>query len=144
MGRRGGRLLVGAATTVLLTGCIFRGTDDRPAPSTFAVYSTGVATIAIKGGETITLDQVVPGSTVSTAHGSEIRWTGPSGWQVRVSNVGIANTFGSTGVNGGYLVLDRIVGGQQQTTHGDTRCTIHIDSVDPSAIHGTGSCKDVR
>ena len=63
---------------------------------------------------------------------------------MRVSNVGVANTFGSTGVNGGYLVLDRKVSGQQQTTHGDTRCTIHIDSVEPEAIRGTAICKDVR
>jgi hypothetical protein len=154
VGGRGGRsaaatagpaALFGLVAAIVLVGCDFLtgSRSDRPSPSTLAVYSKGTATIAIESGETITLDQVVAGSSVSSAYGSEVRWTGPGGWTVRVSNVGVPNTYGSTGSNGGYLVLDRAVGGEQWTTRGDARCIIHIDVVDATTLRGTATCTEV-
>jgi hypothetical protein len=153
VGRRRGRpraatrpaALFGVTTAILLVGCDFLigSRAARPSPSILAIYSKGTATIAIAGGETLRLDQVAPGSSVSSAYGAEVRWTGPGGWIVRVSNVGVPNTFGSTGSNGGYLVLDRTVGGEQWTTRGDTRCIIHIDVADATTIRGAATCSGV-
>jgi hypothetical protein len=154
VGGRGGRpaaatagpaALLGVVAAILLVGCDFLtgSGSEGPSPSTLAVYSKGTATIAITSGETITLGEVVAGSSVSSAHGAEVRWTGPGGWNIRVSNVGVPNTYGSTGPNGGYLVLDRAVGGEQWTTRGDARCVIHINVVDAKAIRGTATCTEV-
>lgn len=139
---------LGACVAIVLASCdILLGgpfRDDLPSPSTLAVYSRGTATIAIKGGETITLDQLAPGSKVSSIYGSEVAWTGPSGWHVRVSNAGIDNIYGSIGSNGGYLVLDRVFDGNHWTTLGDARCLIDIEVVDAKAIRGTATCKGVQ
>jgi len=144
-GTAGTAALFSLVAAILLVGCDFLtgSGSNGPSPSTLAVYSRGTATIAVKSGETITLDQVVAGSSVGSAYGSEVRWTGPGGWTVRVSNVGVPNTFGSTGSNGGYLVLDRAVGGEQWTTRGDARCIIHIDVVEATTIRGTANCTEV-
>ena len=91
-----------AALALLLAGCsAFLGPgafgNDLPSSSPIATYSTGKATIAIKDGETIELDQVAEGSGVDSLFGSDVHWTGPSGWHLLVSVAGGNEEFGFEG-----------------------------------------------
>jgi hypothetical protein len=56
-----------------------------PSPSPIATYTSGTASIAIKGGETIKLDKVAAGSGVDSMFGSNVRWSSPSGWNLRIN-----------------------------------------------------------
>jgi hypothetical protein len=139
---------VGAATLALiLGGCsAFLGPgafgDDLPSSSPIATYSTGKATIAIKDGETIELGQVAEGSGVDSLFGSDVHWTGPSGWHLRVSGAGGNEGFG---FEGGYINLDRITEGQHWTTQFDgSRCITDVTVVDATAIRGSATCKGVQ
>jgi hypothetical protein len=112
-----------------------------PSSSPIAAYATGTASIAIKDGETITLDEVAEGSGVDSVFGSDVRWTGPSGWHLRVSGAGGSEEFGG---GEGYITLDRIVDGQHWTTTFDgSRCITDVDVVDPKTIRGSATCKGI-
>jgi hypothetical protein len=118
------------------------GEGPLASPSQIATYATGTVTIAIKGGETIVLDRMAPGSGVNTLFGSDVRCTGPSGWHVRIGGAGVNEAFGIGG--GGYLTLDRIVDGQHWTTYDGSRCVVDIEVADAKAIRGTAACKGVE
>ena len=150
MAKRGrvsrGPALGTAALAVLLSGCsaLLGGPfgDDLPSSSPIAAYSTGKATIAIKDGETIELDQLAEGSGVESLFGSDVHWTGPSGWHLRVSGAGGNEDFG---FEGGYINLDRITDGQHWTTQFDgSRCITDVTVVDATAIRGSATCKGVQ
>lgn len=125
-GSRRAAVLVAAGLALVLGGCEallgpgFGG--DFPSSSPIAAYTTGTATIAITGGETIKLERVAQGSGVDSLFGSDVRWTGPSG----------------------YITLDRIVDGQHWTTMFDgSRCITDVDLVDATGIRGSPTCKGV-
>jgi hypothetical protein len=138
-------VVASGALALILGGCSaffgpgFEG--DFPSSSPIAAYSTGTATIAIKDGETIKLDQVADGSGVDSVFGSDVRWTSPSGWHLRVNGAGGNEEFGAPA---GYLTLDRILEGQHWTTMFDeSRCITDVDVVDANAIRGSAICKGV-
>jgi hypothetical protein len=138
--------LGGTGLAIVVAGCsafLGPGFDgDFPSSSPIAAYATGRATIAIKGGETIQLDQVAKGSGVDSAFGSDVRWTGASGWHLRVTGAGGDETFGS---GNGYLTFDRIADGQHWTTgYDDSRCIVDVEVVDAKAIRGSATCKGVK
>ena len=137
--------VVTAALALLLGGCsafmpAFDG--DFPSSSPIAKYSTGTATIAIKDGETIKLEKVAAGSGVDSLFGSDVRWTGPGGWHLRVSGAGAQD--GGFGAADGYITMDRILDGEHRTTMFDgSRCIIDVDVVDASGMRGSATCKGV-
>jgi hypothetical protein len=137
--------LVGAALTLLLAGCSafmpgFEG--DFPSSSPIAKYSTGTATIAIKDGETIKLDQLADDAGVDSLFGSNIRWTGPSGWHLRLTGAGSDNEFG---MGPGFLQFDRIVDGEHwQSQYDGSRCILDVEVADAKALRGTATCKGVE
>jgi hypothetical protein len=139
-------VVAAAAVALILGGCeaFMPGFGEAfPSSSPIAAYSTGSATIAIKDGETIELDKVAAGSGVNSMFGSEVRWTGPGGWHLRVSAAG-AEGAGAFGAADGYVTLDRIVDGKHWTTMFDgDRCITNIAVVDATAIRGSATCKGV-
>ena len=117
---------------------------DFPSSSPIAAYSTGTATIAIKDGETIKLEQIAAGAGVDSLFGSDVRWTGTNGWNLRVGGAGAEGGGGGFGAADGYITLDRIHDGQHWTTMFDgDRCITDIDVVDATGIRGSATCKGV-
>ena len=146
--------LVGGCATVVLGGCqaIFGpgfggpGFDGNfPSPSPIATYRSGTASIAIKGGDTIKLDTIAPGSGLDSIFGSNVRWTGPSGWNLRISGAGSAQGLGAAiGAGGAMIAFDQIADGHHWTTFDPTRCIVDIKVADAKGIRGTASCKGVE
>jgi hypothetical protein len=144
-GSRRAAVVVGAALALLLAGCsafmpAFDG--DFPSSSPIARYSTGTATIAIKDGETIKLDEVAAGAGVDSMFGSNIRWTGPSGWNLRLTGAGGDKEFG---MGPPFLQFDRIVDGKHwQSQYDGSRCIVDVEVADAKALRGTATCKGVE
>jgi hypothetical protein len=149
-----GAAVVGVSLVFVLGGCelLMRGAlgedlgGDFPSSSPIAAYAHGTATIAVAGGETIVLDQVGAGAGVDSLYGSDVRWTGSKGWNVRISGVGGdsggfggGNPFGS-----GYLTFDRLTEGQHWSSMFGDRCIVNIDVVDAQALRGRATCKGVE
>jgi hypothetical protein len=144
---------VGLSLALVLGGCelLMRGalgedlSGGFPSSSPIATYAHGTATIVVAGGETIVLDQIAAGAGVDSFYGSDVRWTGSKGWNVRISGVGgDSSDFG--GVNpfdGGYLTFDRLTEGQHWSSMFGDRCIVNIDVVDADALRGTATCKGV-
>ena len=155
-GARGGAALaLIAALGVLLGGCELLGPafggpfggDPFPSSSPIASYTSGKATIAITGGETIVLDRLGHGATVDSLFGSDVSWTGSSGWHVRVNGAGAsdAGAFGGAAGFSGYVAFDRIADGAHWTTlGGDDRCIVDVTVVSAATLRGTASCKGVE
>lgn len=148
------RAVVGLSlAAVLLSGCDLLmggafgpGFDgDFPSSSPIATYRSGSATIAIAGGETITLDKLAAGAGVDSIFGSDVRWTGASGWHVHISGAGADDGGGGAmPFEGGYLTFDRIVDGDHWSSFDGGRCIVDVDVVDASAFRGTATCKGVE
>ena len=144
-GSRRAAVLVGAGA-LLHAGCsafLGPGFDgDFPSSSPIAAYTTGSATIAIKDGETIKLDQVAAGAGVDSLFGSNIRWTGPSGWHLRLTGAGGDKEFG---MGPAFLQFDRIVDGKHwQSQYDGSRCIVDVEVADAKALRGTATCKGVE
>ena len=139
------------SVALVLSGCqrflgpAFDG--NFPSPSPIASYSSGTASIAIAGGETIKLDNVAAGSGVDSMFGSNVRWSGSSGWNLRVTGAGAAQGFGGGvgfGSGSAYLTLDRIVDGEHWTTFDPSRCIVDVKVADAKELRGTATCKGVE
>jgi hypothetical protein len=114
--------------------------DELPSSSPIASYATGTATIAIKGGETIKLDQVAKGAGVDSLMGSDVRWTGPSGWYLRLMGAGATEMPAD-----GFISFDRIADGQHWTSSYDGgRCIVDVASADKKSLRGSATCKGVE
>ncbi len=141
--------LLGASIALLLVGCeALLGTafgsgpgGNFPSASPIAAYTTGTATITIKGGETIKLDKLAADSDVNSLFGSNVRWTGPSGWNMRLNGAGSEAGFGT---GSGFLSFDRIVDGQHLTTYDPSRCIVQVEVIDAKSLDGTATCKGVE
>jgi hypothetical protein len=114
-----------------------------PSPSPIAAYTSGSATITIKGGETIKLDKLAANSGVASLFGSNVRWTGSNGWNMRLNGAGSGAGFGP-GTGGGFLTFDRIVDGQHLTTYDPSRCIVQIEVIDAKSLDGTATCKGIE
>lgn len=147
------RALAGLALAVSLGGCdllmsgpfgpAFDG--DFPSSSPIATYRSGTATIAIAGGETIELDQLADGAQVDSLFGSEVRWTDPSGWNLRLSGAGMdGGELGPMPFGAGFLTLDRIADGRHWSTFDGTRCIVDVDAIDARALRGRATCKGLE
>lgn len=113
-----------------------------PSSSPIARYATGSATIAIKDGETIKLDQVAKGSGVESLMGSDVRWTGSSGWHLRLMGAGGTEEFSPPD---GFISFDRITDGQHWTSSLDgDRCIVDVVSADKKSLRGSATCKGVE
>ena len=141
--------LLGASIALLLVGCeALLGTafgsaqgGNFPSPSPIAAYTTGTATITIKGGETIKLDKLAADSGVNSLFGSNVRWTGQSGWNMRLNGAGSEAGFGT---GSGFLTFDRIVEDQHLTTYDASRCIVQVEVIDAKSLDGTATCKGVE
>ena len=140
--------LLGASIALLLVGCeallgtAFGSAQGRfPSPSPIAAYTSGTATITIKGGETIKLDKLAPDSGVNSLFGSNVRWTGQSGWNMRLNGAGSEAGFGT---GSGFLTFDRIVEDQHLTTYDASRCIVQVEVIDAKSLDGTATCKGVE
>jgi hypothetical protein len=137
-----------AVTALGLTGCSallggsFEG--EMPESTQIASFSKGSATIAIAGGETILLDQVVDGAAIDSVFGSNVRWTSTSGWHLTVSGAGADEEYG--GGDAAYLSFDLIADGRHLTTsfESSTRCIVDVDEADENEIGGSATCKGVK
>ena len=140
--------LLGASVALLLVGCeallgtaFGSGPGGFPSPSPIAAYTTGTATITIKGGETIKLDKLAADSGVNSLFGSNVRWTGQSGWNMRLNGAGSEAGFGT---GSGFLTFDRIVEDQHLTTYDASRCIVQVEVIDAKSLDGTATCKGVE
>ncbi|MBA2718029.1 MAG: hypothetical protein H0U52_02125 [Chloroflexi bacterium] len=132
---------------LLMSGAFGPGFNgDFPSSSPIATYSRGTATVAIAGGESIVLDQLGAGANVDSMYGSEVRWTGPNGWNVRLSGAGFEFDGGGElmSPDGGYLTLDRIDDGKHSSTFDGSRCIVDITVIDASALRGSATCKGLE
>src|SRR5262245_17297834 len=119
--------------------------SDFPAPSQIASFSTGHATIAIAGGETIELDKVGAKSGIESIIGADVRWTGDDGWSLQVSGAGADYPDGVTTIDTpALLMLDRITDGSHWTTYDPSRCVVTVEVADKTGLRGSATCKGVE
>ena len=111
-----------------------------PEPRVIAIYTTGSAVVALGDGTTIRLDRVAEGSGVNAAFGSDVRWIGPDGWNLRLLGAGVEEEFGGPA----FLQLDRIRGGEHWTSWDDGRCIVDVEVADEDGVRGTAICRDAR
>lgn len=136
---------IGALTVPWLAGCTLFGfppdfDGDFPEPSVIARFSGGSATIEIAGGDTIVLDTLARGATITDVMGSSVRWTGPDGWHLGLSGAGGTETFGMAA----FLQFDRLTGNEHWTTWDPTRCIVDVEVADETGIRGTATCRGVE
>jgi hypothetical protein len=136
------------AVAVLTAGCgLFfpAGFDeDFPSSSPIATYATGSATIAIEGGDTIDLTDLANGASIDSLYGSDIRWSGPDGWHLKVTGAGADDMGFAAFGEGAYVSLDRIFDGKHWTTYDPSRCIVDIEVADKAKIKGTATCKGLE
>jgi len=113
--------------------------EDFAAPSPLATYARGSATLTLEDGTKIVLDKLSAGPHLWTTYGSEVRWSGPDGWHLRMSGAGEALPF-----MGPQLTFDRITDGEHWMTYSSDACDVKIEVADPKAIRGTASCEGLR
>ena len=117
-----------------------------PEPSQIASFSSGTATIAIAGGETVELNGLDTTSGIESLMGSDVRWTNADGWSLRVSGAGAIGPdgIGTTFETPAFITLDRISDGQHWTTFDPSRCIVTIAAADKTGIRGTATCRGVE
>ena len=111
-----------------------------PGASPLARYPTGSATIAIDGGETISLDRVRTPGSLDATFGADVTIGNADGWYVRVYAFPTGVGLGS----GGSVTLDRITGTEHWTTADPSRCIVTIETADATALRGTATCRGLR
>ena len=151
MTRRGRAIAAAGALAVAIVagGCdlLFPGAGfdgDFPSSSPIATFATGTATIAIADGETIVLTTLAKGAGIDSFFGSDVHWSGPDGWHLRLSGAGAdLNGLGGFGGNA-YLTLDRVFDAQHWTTYDPSRCIVDIAVADKTAVRGSATCKGLE
>jgi len=137
---------VAGGCDLLLSGAGMNFGGDFPAPSQIASFSTGSASIAIAGGETIQLDQLDATSGIESMMGSDVQWKNADGWSLRLNGAGMVlpDGFGTTMGSPAYLTLDRIADGHHWTTYDPSRCVVTVETADKTAVRGTATCRGVQ
>ena len=128
-----------ALLDLLLGGSAFNPDEPFPFPSAEATFTTGTAKIELEG-ETIVLDQLKSGGTVTDQLGTSATWTNGEGWYLTFSgypDVGF-------GAESGFLSLNRIVDGQHWVTYDPTRCVTTTDHANQTGIQGTAICRGLE
>ncbi len=120
--------------------------DDFPSPSPIAAFSTGAATVAITGGETVELNELDKTSGIESMMGSNVRWTNADGWSLRVNGAGMSlpDGVGTTFESPAFITLDRISDGHHWTTFDPSRCIVTVEQADKSGLRGTATCRGVE
>jgi hypothetical protein len=125
----------------LLFGTGFGGFDpELMSSSPIATFTDGSATIAISGGETITLDEVGRGSRIDSMFGSEVQWSNADGWSLRLSGAG-ADFGPGTLESTAFVTIDRISGGEHWSTFDPGRCIVEVEVADETGLSGTATCR---
>jgi hypothetical protein len=150
MARRGRALAaIGAITVAVFAGgceLLFPGAgfaDEFPSSSPIATFATGSATIAVGGGETIELTELAKGASIDSLFGSNVHWTGPDGWHVRVTGAGAGAGLGGF-AESAYVSIDRIFDGKHWTTMDPSRCIVDVVVADKTRIKGSATCRGLE
>jgi hypothetical protein len=142
LGQRAAGLVGLALVSVSTAACalLYSGFDeDFPQPSPIATYSKGTATLTLEDGTKVVLDKLNAGPHVWTVYGSEVRWSGSSGWHVRVGGAGETADYLPKSIS-----FDRIADGQHWTTFSYDACDIDISVADATSLRGTATCEGLR
>ena len=107
-----------------------------PIASAAATYSTGQATVKLNG-ETLVLDQLVPGAAADSEYGTHVVWTDGAGWYVSYSSVPDSGVLGTPGL----LTFDRIVDHAHWVIVDPFRCVTTTTKADPTQLVGTALCR---
>ena len=124
---------------LLLGGSSFNPQEPFPFPSAAATFTSGHATIDL-GAQTIVLDHLKSGGTVTDELGTSATWANGEGWYLTFSgypDVGF-------GAESGYLSLNRIFDGQHWVTYDPTRCVTTTDHANATGIAGTAICRGLE
>jgi hypothetical protein len=114
--------------------------DPFPSSSPIGTYAHGSATIRIAGGETIELTRFYADATADANFGANAHWSGPDGWHLRISGAGSDESYG-----GGYVVFDRVRGGEHWTSLDEVdHCDLDVTVMTADALRGTATCTGVR
>jgi hypothetical protein len=153
-----------ALSALILSGCelllggmfgggAFPGDPDGgfPTPSLQATFTSGTATIVItragvSGSETVTLDRLAPGATLTSMVGANASWRNDDGWALAVMAFE-PGQFGGPGAIGGDLSMQRVSGTNSWTTADFTaapRCIVEIAELSVSGLTGSASCRGLR
>jgi hypothetical protein len=137
-----------AGCDLLLNGAGAGFGEQFPSSSPIVTFTRGTATIAVDGGQPMTLGDLGSESGIETLFGSNVHWSNADGWHLRVNGAGadLGGGFGPSlgGGESGYLTIDRITDGQHWTTYDPTRCIVEIEVADKTGIRGTATCKGLE
>ena len=132
-------VLAGCDILSLLGGDPFPIDPEVPFPSADATFTSGTATVELEG-ETITLDQLVGGGTLSESFGTNVTWTNGEGWYLTF--------YGYPGGDGfdeeAYLSLDRLFDSQHWVIYNPERCVTTVDANGPDGLSGTAVCRGLK
>ncbi len=162
-----GALLFAGATA---TGCMYLsglglwpyepwpdGEYPIPSPTVLATYGQGTATIVLEPrgqSETVTLDQVGPGSELSNDIGANVTWRNADGWVLQLfayNYDGYGPYPPASGRDAYYtgdvtlqLIADHEVWRVDPYGPSGTRCLVTVDGASSDRISGSASCYDLR
>ena len=148
--RRLGRLLGLAVLSLSLSGCDlltllgagpfpFDPDNPFPFPSPEATFTSGTATIELDG-ETITLDEVVEGSSMSADLGTNVTWTNGDGWYLTFYGYPAFDGLGEDG----YLSMDRLFDSQHWVIYNPERCVTTTETSGADGVSGTAICRGLE
>ena len=131
----------GCSLLDLLLGSGFEPDPDEPLPfpTAEATFTTGAATIAL-GDETIVLDEVLDGSSVSE-FGYSVTWENEDGWYLQV--YGYPEDLGVPG-GGASVSLHLIQDSEHLVVLDPSRCITTTDGVGDTGITGTVTCRGLQ
>jgi hypothetical protein len=114
-----------------------------------ASYAKGSATVKVTRGseqETVELDRVGPGSSLTSMIGADATWRNDDGWIVHVSAFGAGGTAPVPGPVMSQVGLQLISDGEVWATQGvvDDRCIVTTAEVSEKRIAGDAICKGLR
>jgi hypothetical protein len=110
-----------------------------PFPTAEASFTTGQATIAITGGETVVLDELT-GAAGITLDGVHVVWENQDGWYMSFTAYGSEEAFPGDS----FLSLDRIMDREHWVVADPSRCITTTTQSGASGVRGTATCRGVR
>jgi hypothetical protein len=110
-----------------------------PIPTAEATFTTGSATINL-AGETLVLDQLASGGTITDELGIRATWTNGDGWYLTFYG------FPDMGLisESGYLSIDRIFDDQHRVIYDPSRCITTTERADATGVAGTALCRGLE
>ena len=150
---RPGLLALGLAVALVGSGCQYLLGYDPYAlpedwdeefgdPTALATFESGVATVVIDGGPTVTLPRLTRPGAIYEAYGGQATFTNDDGWYLQVMDMSTGPFMGMT--PSAYVSLDRIVDGAHWSTVDTSRCIVDIETADETGIAGSATCKGLR